>query len=133
VPGTNTGETPLFYAIRALRNDDMEGKKVVEALVDHGASLKAVRNGLTPLHYACQYPNVEVVRYLAELCGIHGPEGKGNTPLLIATSAFNTPVFNLLIELYASPIQVWISKFSKLTRLRRSFFPQRLLTTAAAS
>jgi ankyrin repeat protein len=67
----------------------------------HPAALQVSdQNGVYPLHIACKFSSVKVVKYLVELAGdsLNNVDAKNNSPLHYACRGGNCDVVNYLLQ-----------------------------------
>lgn len=87
------GDTPLDLAAKLGRVGMMR------ALLDNGANINGLNDGLTPLHQAIMCGQAAAVRLLAQRgADLQAEDFEGRTPLRLAIDEFSTELVEILLE-----------------------------------
>lgn len=91
------GNTPLHHAV--LKNYT----KIVKLLLSYDRNPNVFNKRLmTPLHYACEIENIELVQLLLDHGAIHAPNIKGKYPIYYSCRLGNHRLVELLIQYNSS-------------------------------
>jgi len=106
-PSMYTGDPTIVYDFSDIMKPELEKKgilleqlKTVLSVFNRESKLKD-ENGQTPLHYAVECGNLEVVEFLLDICVeyINDKDHNGDTPLKLALDYYHYDIFVKLLPL----------------------------------